>query len=409
MCQTFISAVNKSLANTNIGCSISNVNALKDLISQGWDTNAPIDFKEEKVYKGDKNSFMRLGFELSDDEADSENAFDNSTHSDNYLKNESDLIDFPKQLSSTLLNNIIEKYKNFSEEIPKVEEDPFENPTDAPQVRILKDTENLKDLDANGYRAIWARLSHHEQYGMPTSKNWVRYDEDLKEKSQCDVANEYYQNVMGMIDAEKININFSERDDIAFSILLEKLYTERCRYYDRFHEQANEVLQYVKNIIGERQVESLINLLVLCILKAVRRFRKTILAQIGELVICQKKQEQKKDFKLMMLKPFKGSETAYKKFLKNFMSAMKILVKGTQSLTEVFATLTKNAEQSISEYDFKNFGKILFHGIIYSNPLVQECLNEVDREVPYPPITLSSSYESLSDGETPQKPEMEYH
>lgn len=128
-----------------------------------------------------------------------------------------------------------------------------------------------------------------------------------------------------------------------------------------------------------------------------------------DLVLCKTKKAPKKDFKCMFLKPFKKNEVYYKKFLKKFMVTMTVLVKGIQSLVEVFKYLTTYSDKSISEYDFSVFGKVLFHGVIYKNILVQECLNEIDRELNCQTVFLSSSYDSLSENETPQKPELKYN
>lgn len=60
-------------------------------------------------------------------------------------------------------------------------------------------------------------------------------------------------------------------------------------------------------------------------------------------------------------------------------------------------------------YKWENLFKLLYHGIIYSNCLVQECLNEINRESPAQSIQLFGSEDASSDDAYHEKFNLIYH
>ncbi|CAI2383794.1 unnamed protein product [Moneuplotes crassus] len=284
-----------------------------------------------------------------------------------------------------------------------------ENNVDLPKIRILETNEKLSLLDKEGYRAIWAQLISHGLLNTQHTKEWTRAEEPTESTKKLKFSEFYYLKLMEKLDSAKLKDGISENFEKVFSELLSQVYSVKTYFQDKFQENVDKLLRFTKTTLSEKCNDSYASFLVTYILKVAQWGRNALLQHVINLVICQKANGYNRDFKVMMLKPFKKSEEYYKEFLTQFMIIMAVLVKGTQQLFTVFQHLTQNSEPGIAEYDFENLGKILFHGIIYSNPLVQECLNEVAMELPEQSIILTSSYESCRDTDTSFKPNMEYN
>jgi hypothetical protein len=278
-----------------------------------------------------------------------------------------------------------------------------------PTMRPLRNTESLSELDNSGFRAIWASLSHTDAFGIDSVSQRIRMHEDSKPNTTCKIANSYYKRVMAHIDSNKLELEFKEKNDIALSMLIEKLYSDQFYFSGKYDSCCEEILEFVRTIVGERCREALINILVFWIFKAIKARRRMLFKKIKPLTLPVKWEEiSSQKFRCIFLKPFYKNEQLYKGFLKTFMISLRTLIKATESLKSVFDYLASNSGPNITNYDFKNISRVLFDGIIYNNVIVQECLNEIDRNIGCEPVKLSGSVDSQSDDEYNPIPELEY-
>jgi hypothetical protein len=152
-------------------------------------------------------------------------------------------------------------------------------------MRPLRNTESLSELDNSGFRAIWASLSHTDAFGIDSVSQRIRMHEDSKPNTTCKIANSYYKRVMAHIDSNKLELEFKEKNDIALSMLIEKLYSDQFYFSGKYDSCCEEILEFVRTIVGERCREALINILVFCIFKAIKARRRMLFKKIKPLTL----------------------------------------------------------------------------------------------------------------------------
>ena len=190
--------------------------------------------------------------------------------------------------------------ENAVEELSMTEPEKPELPSEMTlesQLRILNNTESLENLDFDGYRLIWASLRDVDGRGLDSVNHRIRLQEESQPNRKCEVANTYFDRVITHIDTNKQRLDYREKDDIIMSHLIKKIYCDHVYIANKQKRNCDELLEFVRTIVGERCRESLLNILIYCIFKAVKSKRRSIFSKIKPLTL-----------------PFKLSEGTKKRF-----------------------------------------------------------------------------------------------
>ena len=211
----------------------------------------------KKVHIGSEGNdkFASLGIDLSDEDSDKEPDQIDPEFTDQLLKGTYDLLGNETDIEGILENDVyqnIDKVKELKSEIFKTQ-DSSDTESEGPALKILEPNDSLNSLDSSGYRAIWARLNQNNlSCGVSNKKNWVRMEEESRHTGKCDVSGVYYNKIIEKIDTDKLKCEFREKHDIALSMFLEKLFSDKSYYADSFKKLSTEIMEYTRGIVGER-------------------------------------------------------------------------------------------------------------------------------------------------------------
>jgi hypothetical protein len=98
-----------------------------------------------------------------------------------------------------------------------------------------------------------------------------------------------------------------------------------------------------------------------------------------------------------MLRPYREYKSTYMQFLESFLIGVDIMERASEALNPVFGYLVENTTIEKMRINLIRLSKIMCHGILYSNEVIKECLDEVDRNSPSEQITVKSEFDSSSD------------
>mmetsp|Transcript_10306 Transcript_10306/g.11540 ORF Transcript_10306/g.11540 Transcript_10306/m.11540 type:complete len:269 (-) Transcript_10306:567-1373(-) len=191
---------------------------------------------------------------------------------------------------------------------------------------------------------------------------------------------------------------FIEEEHLYLNSVIQRLYGKKLFYKGKMQELSDEIYSFVKSIIGEKSKRKLLSVLIYSFLKVVKSARNSMYKVINTLTIKQESKESKNiDFKCLLLKPYKKNEKKFMSFLRIIMTNFEIFKKAAELLNPIVEFLKIENRTLDSNFEFSKLSKIAFYGVIYNNPLIKECLGEIDRNGPGPQIVINSNYETSSE------------